>query len=247
VLEKLKLPCLTSSWLRKESDMFLRKEPLEIVVIAFVLQERQKFSHASISKYLSNHDMTEVSRVINEKTSGYSAIYYAIARNCIQSVKTLLEYGADANTRDTDDVPVLAFAIMHALQAKVQTIEMVKLLLMFGANPYSIPADMWKDFVAQPDPMGVNHEHVAQWCTEKYRLTLANALNLSQRYFLMQASLQKDPTERETQIVKKHKLKGLFSMPFQLIGQTYAATSIQKEIMNHVLGGEGNFAVPALH
>jgi len=238
-LQDLKIPQLYSSWIRKEADVSLRKEPIDIETLCFMLQKTKMFSHANIVKYLTNYDMDEVKEVLGRRYKNFPVICYAVGRDCIKCVQSLLDYGADANARIDNDVPILAFTIFHTLSQRRQTIESVKLLLMFGADPNVIPCDMWKDFTLQPKRISADdHAEAAKWCAPKYRNVLVTTLNLSQRYYLLRASLQEKPNERATQIAKLHKLRGVFSTPYQLIGQTYATATVQKETLNHLLTGE---------
>lgn len=210
----------------------------EIETLCSMLQNPSHFSSARILKYLTNFDMEDVKLVIDVEVEGYPAIYFAVKRDCIKCAQTILDYGADPNARAVNNVPVLAFAVIHAVHRRLQTIKMVKLPLTFGADPASIPRDMWEDSTLQPTQLATSNDPTAQWCTPDHRNALATTLNLSQRYFLLKASLQQRPSGRTSQLARLHKLMGIFTVPYQLIGQTYASASIQQEILSHVLEGE---------
>jgi len=117
--------------------------------------------------------------------------------------------------------------------------EIVKELLAFGADPYYLPPDMWKDYLQSPN---LNQKNKADsgppsawWCTEhSFRERLAETLHLTHRYSLHRASKLSRTGTREIQIAKAHNMSDILKIPYFIIGQVQAAQLVKRKLMSHV-------------
>ena len=76
-------------------------------------------------------------------------LYYAIGRNSPEMVSLLLEYGfsPEGCINTTHFIPALSFAVIHGHLQLQDTTEIVKVLIAGGADPKSIPEDMWQRYL----------------------------------------------------------------------------------------------------
>jgi hypothetical protein len=75
----------------------------------------------------------------------------------VEAVQILLEYSVDPKEYELCfSIPPLTWAIIHGRNAVVNTTGVVKQLLAYGADPTTIPPDMWTRFLDMPKTIG-NH------------------------------------------------------------------------------------------
>ncbi|KAF1975133.1 P-loop containing nucleoside triphosphate hydrolase protein [Bimuria novae-zelandiae CBS 107.79] len=173
------------------------------------------------------------------KQFGCPALFYAVSRNNIEAVQTLLEYGVDADIlNDCFDMPLLAFTILQGKSQSTNTTEVIKQLLAYGASPLVIPKDMWTKYLSDPEATrwrsSIMYDKEAQWCKPEVKVKLAAALHLTHRYLLYRASTLNKPTPRELQLGCDHEIVNLFKVPYFMIGQLPAAKLIMKTVFNHI-------------
>jgi len=134
-----------------------------------------------LKTYLENFDPELVKTAINLRI--YSpgqqipVPFYAVERNDPELVRLLVDVGANVDLATHPAfIPVLAFAILHAKNDCINTLEVVKTLLARGANPHAIPKDMWAKPLVKPkkfDSRANKDKDVAEkWCAIEFRLAL---------------------------------------------------------------------------
>lgn len=159
---------------------------------------------ALVSDYLSAFPEAESSLDKYYVSGEWPLIFFAIERNDVEAVKFMLKYGdygvLPSMASSSHKIPVLAYAILLGEQAHVNTLEVVKLLLAAGADPSGIPRDMWQDYMERPSALLPSGKAMMAtqtlWCTAGLRKRLANAVTLSQRYYLWKADQQPRMKER---------------------------------------------------
>ncbi|KAF2235661.1 hypothetical protein EV356DRAFT_500217 [Viridothelium virens] len=135
-------------------------------------------------------------------------------------------------------MPLLAFVIDHGAANSIDTIEMVKVLLAWGADPLQLPPSLWFP-IERPDYEKVERRSqdlnaLTGWCRGELYTNLQHAVNLSHRYLLHTACIMDKPREFEIQIAKNHNVAGLLQIPYYLIGQRHAAVQIKHRILQHI-------------
>jgi hypothetical protein len=135
-------------------------------------------------------------------------------------------------------IPSLAFVIIYGDLHSLDTTEVVKVLLGAGADPKTIPEDMWQKYMEMPKeswPSTKNQKKSGlKWCDATTRSYLSRGLNLSQRYYLHRASLCKPLTERERQLAKLHDVTDLMKLPYRIVGQLPVLNNLQEKVLNHI-------------
>jgi hypothetical protein len=186
--------------------------------------------------YLQQRKDCEHTFVENFKLHGGPALYYAIERNSIEAVQILLEYGINPDEhKPCFSIPPLAFAIIHGRSAAVNTTEVVKQLLAYGADPNIIPSDMWAEFLKDPKAHGSWFGHrSSSWCNEEVRAVLAPAFHLTHRYSLSRADRISKNRKRKLQIATKNDMANLFKIPYFMIGQLPSANLIMNRVYSHI-------------
>lgn len=172
-------------------------------------------------------------------------LYYAIGRNSSQLVTMLLEFGISPHGLPHAGVkgeilPPLAFAVIHGHRKSMDTTEIVKTLLAAGADPQTIPMHLWTNYPEKPladwpstSHLGNQRKNIS-WCRKETLSLLAQGLNLSQRYYLHQASIRKSLTSREVQLAEIHDAVELLKLPYRIIGQLPILESLQQTILDHL-------------
>ena len=199
----------------------------------------QRCNPETIRTYLQNYFVEDIQSKINSHVVGYPPIFYAVERNEANTVRMVIEIGADPNALSlVDEIPVLAFAIVNAERSVLNTTDVVKTLLGLGANPKVIPQDMWDDYMKTPTAFlsgALSKTYpTLQWCTPERRRALARTLHLSQRYYLYTADRLETTRGRMKQIATAHKIMALLEVPYMLIGQTIATKLLLRTIFSHL-------------
>ncbi|KAI1645958.1 P-loop containing nucleoside triphosphate hydrolase protein [Daldinia loculata] len=172
----------------------------------------QKCSQRSIKEYLQRFPREEVSRSLEHYVKGPRIMTYAVDTGNAEIVQLILEYNGDANSRDFEDVPLLAFAIMRATGNGHASLEMIKLLLSYGADPLAIPREMWKNYVKTPIATKYDSDEISD--SEKYRL--------------------RKPARRMLQIAAALKMTALLRLPFRIIGQELTTKLVIDTVYTHM-------------
>ena len=234
LLPKVKAPQSTDNEFE-----FPGRFPFSVNLLAWALQ--QNFSLTKIRLYLEAYSSEIIEGNLSLLVDQYPPTFYAVERNEAAAVRLLIEHGQNPNTRSiSEDMPVLAFAIIHARNEVVNTTEVVKTLLGLGADPTVIPEDMWENPLEAPRSKAVTRSKhptpsaKSSWCTKEYRAAIASTLNLTQRYFLLKAHLSKVPTVRQKQVAKAWNVTSLLEMAYHLVGQPRATSSVMSSILTHL-------------
>ncbi|KAI4610499.1 hypothetical protein J4E80_008263 [Alternaria sp. BMP 0032] len=173
-------------------------------------------------------------------------LYYAIGRNSPEMVSLLLEYGfsPEGCINTTHFIPALAFAVIHGHLQLQDTTEIVKVLLAGGADPKSIPEDMWQRYLEQPSeerPTTTNYTAAfLQWCGKRTRTHLAHGLNLTQRYYLHRANSARNFEPREISEANLHDAEGILKLAYRIIGQLPVLHDLQQQILNQIASNVDN-------
>lgn len=206
--------------------MLLSAEPLQLL---------------DVDQYLSGYSDRDLDL---DRASSYEKIppvFFAVATNEPRALKLLIDRSVSVNaTAGPNNIPLLAFAIMHGSRA--DTTEMVRILLASGADPTEIPDDLI--FL---DKYSNNHtfsrpstNSAPSWLSERYRIKLASTINISQRYWLSKARVLRPRTEREHLIARMERCPNLFQMPFCVVGQNFATGLLIRRILSHLLLSKSN-------
>ncbi|KAH9874024.1 hypothetical protein IAQ61_004652 [Plenodomus lingam] len=191
----------------------------------------------SVKKYLQ-HFRQNPEEFAEIMQLGAPVLYYAIGRNSPELLKLLIEAGIGPNERQDGDsmLPPLAFAVIHGHLQSLDTTEMVRILLASGFDPMIIPKHLWGKYVEKPEEVWPKTKKSIKplWCDEKIHQLLAQGLNVSQRYYLYQASIRKPLTAGETQLAQIHKASGLLKLPYYMIGQLPIIQNLQQTILGHL-------------
>ncbi|KAI4957749.1 hypothetical protein J4E86_004888 [Alternaria arbusti] len=197
----------------------------------------------SVRKYLEHYrnDKDEFQEIVDQATP---VLYYAIGRNSPELVNVLLDYGFNPEgcTDATHFIPTLAFAVIYGHIHLHDTTAIVKLLLAGGADPRTIPQDMWQDYLRKPSENWSSQENEKAspltWCDPSTRAILARGLNLTQRYYLHRASLIQPFEDRELQAAKLLQVHGLLELPYHIVGQLPVLHDMQQRIFNQIAANQ---------
>jgi hypothetical protein len=209
------------------------KELFSVETVISAIQTGMEYQH--IKDLFECHDSTSVKIALTKCNDGFPAIFSAVDQSRLDLFNLMVEHGADPNARAYDSgMPVLAFAI---LQTTSRTVEVVKILLSLGADPWLIPTDLWESDTdiphgAQSSSRGDQASGTC-WCTDDLRASLKRHLNLTLRYNLLQASKIVPPTMKEWHVAHSLKIKPLIQAPYFLIGQKFAIDHVKKYVMSH--------------
>lgn len=131
----------------------------------------------------------------------------------------------------------MAFAVLSAEYALLDTTDTVIALLAMGADPKDVPKDMWQDYIKAPrkDTPAMLMDGFNQWCTYEIRAALCGNLNLMQRYALWKASNTDRITPRMLQCATAWGMLPLFEVPYHIIGQQHSTQQVQRSILSHRL------------
>ena len=200
----------------------------------------QQCSVEAVRHYLNAFPRAQVESDIRGLVKGkHPVLFYAAERNCVDSIRSLLDHGCEANARDVDGIPVIAFAIMRSKWTVLNPAEAVKMLLAFGADPHVVPDDMWSRYLEPPSAIplskiGEKAGTASSWCTSRHRKILTSTLNLSVRYFLHKASQLQITKNRGVQVAQAHGCVALLKVPYMIIGQPYATKHVANCVFSHI-------------
>lgn len=197
---------------------------------------------SDIEQYLGGYSDQDIDLDKASRFEKLLPIFFAVATNEPKVLKLLIARGISVDaTAGPDNIPLLAFAIMHGSRA--DTTEMVRILLASGADPTHIP----DEFISFDHYSSSHHRfsrlsnsEIPPWLSEKYRFKLASTINISQRYWLMKARGLRPRTDREHLIARMERCPNLFQMPFCLVGQSFATSFLMRRVLSHLLLSKSN-------
>ncbi|KAF2973066.1 hypothetical protein GQX73_g612 [Xylaria multiplex] len=206
-------------------------------------------SHGSsietITEYLEYYDPKTVKQHINETVTGFTPIFYAVARNDDAIVRTFVEHGADVcSIHEPSGTPLLAFGIVHSETIQQDTTTIVATLLSLGASPTMIPSDLYAPYYQDLPEYGQTPEipeklestsDTIRWCTKAARSRLQKTANLTQRYHLDRATKIKKASVRHRQVAELKKAKPILGIPYFLVGQTLASSRLLQKLLSHLV------------
>lgn len=163
-------------------------------------------SLSSIKNYIQRFTIEEVARTLKHMFKGHRVITYAVETDNVKLVQLLLEYNVDVNldAHESGNVPLLAFSIMRSDKTGFSNIDMITILLAYGADPMARGGGMigWQEYLKTPHALVTGTQcntAAGRWCTQKHHEVLARTLNLTVRYFLWRASRLNRPKKRALQ------------------------------------------------
>ena len=166
---------------------------------------------------------------------GCSTLFYAVAKNSVQAVQTLLEFGANPDSFACARIPLLAFAILQESYFRKNMSNVVKQLLAHGTNPRKIPEEMWNEYWNDIKiPLKRVTDFGTHWCSPSQYGDIAGALHLTHRYALYRAAKLDRRTARETQMASDHKILNLFKIPYFMVGQLPAVRLVIETVFSHI-------------
>ncbi|KAH6658119.1 P-loop containing nucleoside triphosphate hydrolase protein, partial [Truncatella angustata] len=234
--DDFRLPVLQFDDSGLESDVALSLESHIFSAKTLARALVNRCSTLKIKEYLQTVTPSRVSKTLEHLVKHHRVITYAIDSDSVETVRLLLEYDVNVNALDFGHIPLLGFAIMRAVRTGYVNVEIIKMLLAQGANPKSVPKDMWQDFIktpraTRPDLLSTEHD---SWCITQFRTILSKTLNLTVRYCLWQANRFHAPSRRLLQMAKGHKINPLLKLPFQIIGQELGTQLVMENLFGHI-------------
>ncbi|KAH8201321.1 hypothetical protein TruAng_004489 [Truncatella angustata] len=234
--DDFRLPVLQFDHPGLESDVALNLESHIFSAKTLARALVNRCSTLKIKEYLQTVTPSRVGKTLEHLVKHHRVINYAIDNDSVETVRLLLEYDVNVNALDFGHIPLLGFAIIRAVRTGYVNVEIIKMLLAQGANPKSVPKDMWQDFIktpraTRPDLLSTEHD---SWCTTQFRTILSKTLNLTVRYCLWQANRFHVPSRRLLQMAKGHKINPLLKLPFQIIGQELGTQLVMENLFGHI-------------
>lgn len=213
-----------------------RRLPFSMIRLIATLQ--RGLSPAQLQHYILFFDEKVVQSGMNASISGIPTIFFAVATNDENIVRTWAAHGADVNVRETrTGIPLLAFAIMRTRAANEDTTSMLMTLLSLGADPTAIPRSLFSPCLDDPTgaaPRFGLEDSKVSWCSEKIYAVIAKTINLSQRYFMDKVLKSQAPTSRQSQVTRIHNATALLGVSHFLIGQTAATQLVADVLISHL-------------
>ncbi|EFW17694.1 hypothetical protein D8B26_000363 [Coccidioides posadasii str. Silveira] len=209
---KLEEPLKTDISCDTIQNSLLRPRVARISAWLIIRAIRENQDYDSIKSLLTANSFSEVKEVLITNEDAYSTIYAAIYANRPEVVKLLIDYGANPNATDkATSIPLLAYAILNP---SITATEIVRVLLCLGANPHAIPSHMWESMHDHHEKPQNGPNSRALWCDEENQSLLKNSLNISMKYYLLQAS--------KNDLSTSFQRKGARHLSPSIVGQNYA-------------------------
>jgi len=207
--------------------------------LLFALQNSE-ISHVEVQEYFSYFHANTVKESLNENVERVPSIFYAVARNDMNIIKTWIGYGGNVNAVDERySVPLLAFSILNSANLGEDTTSATIMLLANGAKSNVFPSafsgpclgDLPPFAPVEGNPLSIPTE--TRWCTEFFWERLRKSLNISQRYFLWRARRCKQPSGRLLQAAMHYNATSLLSLPYSIIGQDMALQLLRELVLGY--------------
>lgn len=239
--QNLVLPILETTGPPRFSPQEGAAQPFSISRLTWALQNN--LMHRSLLVYFSFYERPQISSAINQEIDNVPAIFYAVATNNDQIVRTWIEYGGNPDAVEPGSrLPLLAFAIMYSDPIGQDTTAVVTTLLSLGADASVIPKAFYSPFLRDVPPVGPDAQELTDledqnkaWCTDVFIAKLARAFNLTQRYFTEKKMSSKKPSIRHKQAAEQHHVTPLFHLPLFLIGQDIAVSVLIENLLSYLL------------
>ncbi|KAF2874884.1 P-loop containing nucleoside triphosphate hydrolase protein [Massariosphaeria phaeospora] len=212
--------------------------PVAFSANTLIAAVKEKRSLESIKAYLGSYqDRPDFKESMSN--DAWPALYHAAEQNSAELMSVLLQYNIDINAvHERFPTPLLAFVITEGYREAMDTTRVAKLLLACGADPNSIPKDMWIKYLETPreeaEFSGNSVDAASAWCTQEERSKLALSLHLTHRYLLHLANRLPKTNARSIQIAEAYNMSDLLKLPYFLIGQRPAADFVMRSIFSHV-------------
>ncbi|KAL2370567.1 hypothetical protein RJ035_001300 [Blastomyces gilchristii] len=199
---------------------------------------QSNMDYTGIKRMLDTNPPERVHKALNKGIDGFSAIFEAVKRNNSDIIKLLVENGANPNaTEHNSDIPLLAFAILQ----EATSITLIQTLLSLGANPHSIPRDLWdggnsKTFGDDDESLaGGDSTPLTLWCGSLHRASLLKRMDFGLKYHLLTSSKLIPLTKQERQNADIQGTISLLQAPYFLIGQSLAIKRVTEYVQSHLL------------
>src|SRR2546421_4451747 len=188
--QNLVLPILEAAGPLRFSPQEGAAQPFSITRLTWALQNN--LTHGSLLVYFSFYQRPQIASAINQEVDNIPAIFYAVATNNDQIVRTWIDYGGNPDAVEPGlRLPLLAFAIMYADTIQQDTTAVVMTLLSLGAEASVIPKAFYSPFLRDVPAVGPDAQDLTDledqnkaWCTEVLITKLTRTFNLTQRYFV---------------------------------------------------------------
>lgn len=149
-------------------------EPFSTETLAAALSQR--CSAGAVDLYLYSYRAVMQHQILPDMVHGrHPVLFYAIEVNDADCVRTLLSYRAKVSeANDHFDVLALAFAVRWSHFSVVNPVEVIKVLLSFGADPRVVLEDVWGKYLDTPSPLATGSlvgqgAKATTWCTNGHR------------------------------------------------------------------------------
>ncbi|KAK2810610.1 hypothetical protein FQN50_002867 [Emmonsiellopsis sp. PD_5] len=180
-------------------------------------------SYDYIQSMLDKHTSQSIKEALSETKDGDSAIFAAVKRGATDIINLLVEKGANPNaTESRSGVPLLAFAILQD-----SDITVVQTLLSLGADPLSIPRDIWDPEAAYKDS--------SSWCSNSQRVSLLTRMNSHLQYHLQTSYELVPPTQNNRKVARLLGTKALLHAPYTMVGRAQAISKVENYMMSHLM------------
>lgn len=238
------LPKLKSGQFNGQEVSFNNKMLTRALQHGATAEEVEEYMHRCNSTAEGEEMMKQY---LNQPVEGFTPMFYAVETNDKQIVQVIARYGGrvnqtvQVNCHYRHRVPLLGFAIIRS------TKNIVAILLSLGAKANDIPKVFYdpylEDFqVGGPTKGEINdfRENNKQWSqSNATRRRLWEALDLTQRYHLHRSTVIEPPTNRGLELTSSHNAHSLWEIPYLLVGQVPAVTSVTDALLVHLaIGGE---------
>ncbi|KAK5630607.1 hypothetical protein RRF57_006322 [Xylaria bambusicola] len=127
------------------------------------------------------------------------------------------------------------------MEIRHRATDMLRELLILGADPKVIPATFYQPFNRElpksgPAEADMNdiHEEDKLWCEPSFRPLLVAALGLTERYLLNRAVRLQPPSGRKLILARRKNAEALLGINFLVIGQEMAVDSLKRSLLNHL-------------
>jgi hypothetical protein len=184
-------------------------------------------------------------------------LFFAVRRRDIKIIRLLVKNGADLALQASQDdggydrdtpsestrglqVSLLAYTALLSAIDRQDTTEIFRTLLAIGASPRQIPKSLWKkNYVQPPQQETPVTNDLQRRAEQEIEAVVRSSLNLTQRYYLHEASTMVPITPRELQVANHFKSPGLLELPYHLIGQRYAVGRVMDTVLEFIACPEG--------
>jgi hypothetical protein len=211
-----------------------------------------KMAYDRLAKMLYNPEQWSLSLIKNEMDNLSSAtkkeifevdhiplLFYALQRGNAKVLTLMLKSGADPSKswdikiaeHTTVSKDPLTFAIAHLnYKPWEDCIELVKILLAYGADPNAISAELLRyEAISTKDILNLQSSYPSYLLKH-----LRSRLNAVLKYFILKAQRASELSQREIALVKKHSLEEMRRADYLEIGQEYAARKIHDAFMTRI-------------